>query len=204
MIHKICKNLSYILAFALVFWAPSLKAQLDKDEKKQLLAELKSFQKNLEAFQALKQQSESAEEKVSSLRSQIENKRAENTQLTSQIRKKDEGIEYLQEQLRKLKGDVTEVNATRQGRGDHECAFSVQIGAYRNQDLTRYMDSHPNFGVELGDNGLKKYTLGFFTSYWEAKSFSKYLDSQGAQTYVVGFYKGERVPDLKDMTQCTF
>ncbi len=204
MIHKSFKNLSLFLTIALLMWAPSLKAQLDKDEKKQLVAELKSFQKNLEAFQALKEQSTSAQSQVSTLQSQIEEKKAENTQLTSQIRKKDDGIEYLQEQLRKLKGDVTEVNATRQGRGDHECAFSVQIGAYRSQDLTRYMDSHPNFGVELGENGLKKYTLGFFTSYWEAKSFSKYLDSQGAQTYVVGFYKGQRVPDLKDMTQCTF
>lgn len=178
--------------------------ELSQDEVKQFRKELKALKKDLSRFKSMKEEDSSLEEKVSEKLAYIVQKKAELANWKQDLSKKDDGIVYLQEQLRKLQKDVGEVNATTQGRGDHDCSFSVQIGAYKNKDLTQYMDQQPNFGVEEGEGGFKKYTLGFFTSYWEAKSLSKYLNAQGAQTYVVGFYKGERIPDLKDMTQCTF
>jgi len=178
--------------------------ELSKEEKKALLKEIKALGSDLDKFKAMKDDYYELDEQVTAKHAVIVQKKADLENSNKNLSKKDDAIEYLQEQLRKLKGQVGEVNATKQGRGSHDCAFSVQIGAYKVKDLTQYMDSHPNFGVEVGEDGLKRYTLGYFTSYWEAKSFSKYLDGHGGQTYVVGFYKGERVPDLKDMTQCTF
>ncbi|MCU0445675.1 MAG: hypothetical protein MUE85_12245 [Microscillaceae bacterium] len=177
-------------------------AQLSKEEEAKLRKELKSLK--IEQLKQLRNQQFDLDEQASTRNAQIVQKRADVNNAQKDLQKKDEGIEYLEEQLRKLKGQVGEVNATKQGRGNHECAFSVQIGAYKNRDLTQYMEKHPNFGVETDESGYKKYLMGYFTSYWEAKSLSKHLDKAGAQTYVVGFYKGKRIPDLKDMTQCTF
>lgn len=198
------KNIFLVLIFTfLIAVLPaSLRAQLSKEEIKALKKEIKALSANLSAYKKMKDDDLAWDQQVNKKHQEILSKKAQVNTFSNDLKKKDDAIEYLQEQINKLKGD--EVNATRQGRGNHDCAFSVQIGAYNNTDLTQYMDNHPNFGVEIGESGLKKYTLGYFSSYWEAKSFSKYLDSKGAITYVVGFYKGERVPDLKDMTQCTF
>ena len=191
----------FTLIFVGIFFAPAT-AQLDKKEAKALKKEIKALKGNLIAFKRMKDDDKALNEEISQKHQEILSKKAQDNTSQTDLGKKDDAIAYLQERINKLNGD--EVNATRQGRGAHDCAFSVQIGAYNNTDLTQYMDNHPNFGVEIDDSGLKKYTLGYFSSYWEAKSFSKYLDSRGAISYVVGFYKGERVPDLKDMTQCTF
>ncbi len=178
-------------------------AQLSRTERTTLQQEVKAYKRNLEAFKQFKEDRVMAEAKLNKAQTDLVNKRAELQTLNQELSKKDDAIESLQEALRRVRSEMGEVNAARQGRGGVDCEFSVQIGAYENRDLTQYMDNHPNFAVEQS-NGLKKYTLGYFTSYWEAKSFSKYLDKSGAQTYVVGYFKGERVPDLKDMTQCTF
>lgn len=178
-------------------------AQLSRAERTALQQEVNAYKRNLEGFKQFKEEGIMAEAKLNKAQTDLVNKRAELQTLNQELSKKDAAIESLQEALRRLRSEMGEVNAARQGRGGADCEFSVQIGAYENRDLTQYMDNHPNFAVEQS-NGLKKYTLGYFTSYWEAKSFSKYLDKSGAQSYVVGYFKGERVPDLKDMTQCTF
>ncbi len=193
-----------LLTFLFVFISGyTAFAQLSRAERTALQKEINAYKNNLEGFKQLKQDDVLAEAKLNKAQTDLVNKRAELQTLNQELSKKDAGIESLQEALRRLRKEMGEVNAARQGRGGADCEFSVQIGAYENRDLTKYMDNHPNFTVEQS-NGLKKYTLGYFTSYWEAKSFSKYLDKSGAQSYVVGYFKGTRVPDLKDMTQCTF
>lgn len=196
-------NIKNIFIILLVIFSLPAFAQ-DKAEKKKLLAEIKALNKNLNQFKQMKEEDSQLNADILEKTRQISQRKSDTNTSAEDIKKKDEGIEYLEEQLRKLKKQYPDVNASKQGRGSHDCAFSVQIGAYKSKDLTQYMDNNANFGVETNDAGVKKYTLGYFTSYWEAKSFSKHLDGAGAQSYVVGFYKGQRIPDLKDMTQCTF
>lgn len=192
-----------LLFFALVGALPSL-AQLSKDEKKKLLQEISALSKDLEGFGAQKKELAKMEEDQKIRNAQLIQKKADAQNTDKSIQEKDESIAYYEEMLRKLQKDRPEVNATSQNRSNRDCVFRVQIGAYKNKDLTQYMEKNPNFTVEQGEDGLKKYILGYFTSYWEAKNFSKYLTKAGGQSYVVGFYKDKRVPDLKDMTQCTF
>lgn len=176
--------------------------KLSKAETRALQSELKDLQYDLERYKAMKEENDDLENQTTSLQSQISQKKQQESSGAQDLQKKDEAIEYMQEQLRKLRGN--EVNATKDGRGSKDCAYSVQIGAYKNKDLTQYMDRQPYFTVESDESGYKKYLMGYFTYYWEAKAFSKYLNQNGAQSYVVGFYKDKRIPDLKDMTQCTF
>ena len=195
---------AFFLLFLLLNSQPSNAQQLSKDEIKQLKKELGEVSKNLEEFAKKKRLLTTVSDESTTKNAQTLQKKADAETLEKELQQKNESILYYEEQVRKLKKELPEVNATNQGRGIHNCTFSVQIGAYKNRDLTQYLDKNQNFTVEKTSEGLKKYMLGYFTSYWEAKKFSQYLDKNGAQTYVVGFFKAQRVPDLKDMTQCTF
>ncbi len=200
---KIISILPSVLFLGMFFCLISFqaKAQLSKEEKKTLLAEIKKL-----TPEQLKKIKDEAENSAQNAKNNEKNatKKQEKQSLITESSKKDESITYLEEKMRAFKKENPDVNASKQERTNDKCAFSVQIGAYKNQDLTQYMDKSPNFGVENDGNGMKKYMLGHFSSYWEAKNFSKYLDSLGSVSYVVGFYQGKRVPDLKDMTDCTF
>ena len=72
--------------------------------------------------------------------------------------------------------------------------FKVQIGAFRNKDLSKYLNVSENFsGEKEGD--LKKYTLGVFRDYWEADKFKKYLIEMGVKdAWIVSYRDGKRVP----------
>ena len=84
---------------------------------------------------------------------------------------------------------------------DQGVVFKVQIGAFRNKDLTKYFDNNPNFSGEVDEDGQKKYTLGYFTDYWEANNFKKYLRKMAVKdAWIVSYKDGERVP-IKDVLE---
>jgi len=79
--------------------------------------------------------------------------------------------------------------------------FKVQIGAYRNRDLTKYFANNKNFSGEVESDGTKKYTLGQFVNYWEADNFKKYLREMGVKdAWTVAYRDGARVP-LRDVLE---
>lgn len=87
---------------------------------------------------------------------------------------------------------------TRVARG---VIFKVQIGAFKNKDLSKYFDKNTNFSGETGDDGLQRITLGAFTDYWEADTFKKYLREMGVtEAWIVPYKDGQRVP-LKDVLE---
>ncbi len=198
--------MKYILLLCFIGIALPALAQptLTKEQKKQLQKEIASLSKNMESFAKMKKEVTQIDEDIKVRNAQLLQKKADAQNTEKALAEKDESIAYYEEQLRKIQKDRPEINATGQSRKVRDCIFSVQIGAYKNLDFSKYLDNNPNFIVEQSEGGMKKYMLGYFTSYWEAKNFSKYLDKAGAVSYVVGYYKKTRVPDLKDMTQCTF
>ena len=78
--------------------------------------------------------------------------------------------------------------------------FKVQIGAFRNKDLSKYFDNNENFSGENADD-LQKITLGQFRDYWEADTFKKYLREMGVKdAWIVPYKDGVRVP-IKDVLE---
>ncbi len=79
--------------------------------------------------------------------------------------------------------------------------FKVQIGAFRNKDLTKYLNRHKNFSGEVDPDGTMKYTLGVFSDYWEADVFKKYLREMGVKdAWVVAYRNGKRA-NIKDVLE---
>jgi hypothetical protein len=79
--------------------------------------------------------------------------------------------------------------------------FKVQIGAFRNKDLSKYLENNPNFSGDVDADGTRKYTLGYFGDYWEADNFKKYLREMGVKdAWLVAYKNGQRV-EMKDVLE---
>ena len=76
--------------------------------------------------------------------------------------------------------------------------YKVQIGAFKNKDLSKYFKNNPNFGGEVDSDGTQKYSIGVFKDYWEADTFKKYMRQMGVKdAWVVAYKDGERI-SMKD------
>ncbi|MFN9502521.1 MAG: hypothetical protein ACK57K_14450 [Chryseotalea sp.] len=81
--------------------------------------------------------------------------------------------------------------------------FKVQIGAFKNKDLSKYFDNNPNFGGEAakGEAEPQKLTIGVFRDYWEADTFKKYMRDMGVKdAWIVPYRDGQRV-EIKDVLE---
>lgn len=204
-----------ILGLAIAFFSvSSVQAQLTKDEKKQWKATYKVYKKDLESFKALVEEHAEMKGKLSSANSQL-------ASLQSELGDKDDLVTQAQARIRQLEGDVSSAKAA-QRKAEVELAnaasmpvvntetgsktiagvvFKVQIGAFRNKDLSKYFENNENFGGETDGDGTQKITLGVFKDYWEADTFKKYLREMGVNdAWIVSYKDGTRVP-LKDVLE---
>lgn len=196
------KHILAILALvACIAIAPDANAQLSKKEKKEWKKKMKAMDPS--DFKDLVDTKNSLESEVSDLRTKV------NT-LETEVNQKDERINAAQNQARQAQAELAEAkeqlkaleedaseNVTRTANG---VVFKVQIGAYKNKDLSQYNDNSDNFsGEQEGD--LQKITLGNFRDYWEADTFKKYLREMGVKdAWVVPYKDGQRVP-MKDVLE---
>lgn len=130
--------------------------------------------------------------------------------MESELQQKREEVSVLQVKVQNLEQDLAEVrtidvssedanaNNTKVAKG---VLFKVQIGAFRNKDLSKYFSSSENFGGEIDPDGTQRYTLGNFTDYWQADKFKKYLREMGVKdAWIVPYKDGRRVP-MKDVLE---
>jgi hypothetical protein len=158
-------------------------AQSDKETEKEWAKKLKSLTP-LE-YKRLVEENEALSSQVSqtaSLKSEVDAKNAE--------------IEQLK---KRLAGGGSSGNVS--PKTVPGVVFKVQVGSFRNKDLSKYFDNNPNFSGEVDKDGIKKYTLGNFSDYWEANSFKKALREMGVKdAWIVAYKNGERVP-IKDVLE---
>ena len=200
------KKLSAILTLVLVgAFVSTSYAQLSKDEAKEWKNKAKEYKKDPEALKNLVEEHQSLQGQVNSLKS-------ENNAMQSRLSDKDAKISELQDDLTKLRSDLSAAKAeARKAKAEPAqpstggdmvdgVVFKVQIGAFRNKDLSKYFDNNPNFGGETAED-MQKITLGQFRDYWEADTFKKYLREMGVKdAWIVSYKDGNRV-ELKDVLE---
>ncbi len=199
-----------ILSFALMFSCLNAAfAQMSKQEKKEWKKKAKAYSKDLESLKTLVEENQS-------LNSQVSKLSADNNNLKSRMSDKDAKVGELEEDVTKLRADLsaskaevrklktteTEASPTSSGtRMVKGVVFKVQIGAFRNKDLSKYFDNNENFSGETDADGMQKISLGQFTDYWEADTFKKYLREMGVRdAWIVPYKDGQRVP-IKDVLE---
>lgn len=200
---KVTLILSLIMVGAITFNA---SAQMDKNEKKEWKKKAKEYAKNPEQLKQLVDDNESLQGQVTSLKS-------DNNSMQSKLSDKDAKIDELQGDIAKLRSDLSAAKSAAKEKVAAKPAamesgekmidgvvFKVQIGAFRNKDLSKYFENNENFGGETAD-GTQKITIGQFRDYWEADTFKKYMREMGVKdAWIVPYKDGVRV-EIKDVLE---
>jgi len=193
-----------VLCLALIFSGMQVFAQLSKQEKKEWKKKAKQYAKNPSTLKTLTDDKQVADTDNSSLKGQVGT-------LNSQISQKNSRIAELEDRITKMRGEMlsykSELEQLKAAPAANSMDFSkgvvfkVQIGAFKNKDLSKYFDNNPNFGGEATDKGEQKFTIGIFRDYWEADKFKKYMREMGVKdAWIVPYKDGERV-DIKDVLE---
>lgn len=196
----------FTLVLVMIFSLNSF-AQLSKAEQKEWKKKAKEYTKNPSSLKQLVEDNEVLQGQVSKLTNDTKG-------LQSRISDKDAKLSEMQDDLAKLRSDLaaakaaareaTTTKASSSSSGQKMVdgvVFKVQIGAFRNKDLSKYFENNENFGGEAGDDGLQKITLGQFRDYWEADTFKKYLREMGVKdAWIVPYQDGNRV-EIKDVLE---
>lgn len=193
-----------VVCLALIFCGMQVFAQLSKAEKKEWKKKAKEYARNPANLKDLTEQKQVADTEVTTLKGQVGT-------LNSQISDKNARISELEDQISKMRSELTStkaelaqlkeappVNSMDFSKG---VVFKVQIGAFKNKDLSKYFDNNPNFGGEATDKGEQRFTIGIFRDYWEADKFKKYMREMGVKdAWIVPFKDGQRV-EIKDVLE---
>lgn len=202
------KKLSFFIVFLLVTAVTTESyAQLTKDEKKEWKRRAKDYKKNPELLKELVEDKEACESEVTSLKSEVNNVQSKMADKDAKISELQDDLTGMRAELSAAKSQMKEMQSKPQpaiGVGEdmlNGVVFKVQIGAFRNKDLSKYFEEHENFGGEMAESGEQRITLGRFRDYWEADTFKKYLREMGVKdAWIVPYKDGQRVP-LKDVLE---
>ncbi len=200
------KNLALILAITFCVSAVNVAtAQLTKKEKKEWKKKLKKtspeqFKRMYDENSSLKSEVSSIQGQLSSLQSSMGSKDAKIAELTEQNRKMEAQVNAAKKAIAKAKQESVS-KPSGSVVSDDGVVFKVQIGAFRNKDLSKYFENNENFGGETDADGVQKITLGKFRDYWEGDTFKKYLREMGVNdAWIVPYKDGTRVA-MKDVLE---
>ncbi|MCZ8353777.1 MAG: Ezrin/radixin/moesin family protein [Cyclobacteriaceae bacterium] len=197
-----------IVFFCLALMAASTAsfAQLSKKEKKEWKKKAKEFAKNPASLKQLTEEKQTADNSVSELSKQVKTLQSSVAEKDVRITELEDEIGQMRSQLSTAKAELAQlkaappVNPMDFSKG---VVFKVQIGAFKNKDLSKYFDNNPNFGGEVakGEAEPQKLTIGVFRDYWEADTFKKYMRDMGVKdAWIVPYRDGQRV-EIKDVLE---
>lgn len=196
-----------LLFVSLMLCANSLFSQkaLEKEWGKKL-KELKPLD-----YKALIEERDNLQKEVGDCSTSKTALRSESEEKSTELEKLKEELEATRKELEMSKASTAAmaaapfnaeegaaVGAGGGSKGIKGVLYKVQIGAFKNKDLTKYFQNNKNFSGEIDEDGTKKYTLGIFKEYWEADTFKKYLREMGVKdAWIVSYKDGKRV-NIKD------
>ena len=185
-----------ILGLAISFDAMS---QLSKKEKKEWKKRVKSL--TAEQYKSLVDENKGLKSQIAKLNDELSANDAANKERKDQIAQYEAQMKEMRKQMatnaKKAKEGVTTSRSSMPKKSPDVkgIAFKVQIGAFQNKDLSKYLDKSDSFFGEVGEDGLMRYTLGVFRDYWEADTFKKYMREMGvSDAWIISYRDGVRVP----------
>ena len=188
---KIFLPLALIISLAI-----SSFGQMTKEESKEWAKKIKTL--TPESYKQLIEEKEALSTEVAKLTQENEVLKAQVSDLNAKLKVAQAALEEKQQAAAAAEANVP-VN-TMAAKG---IIYKVQIGAFKNKDLSKYFENNKNFSGEVDADGTKKYTLGAFPTYWEADNFKKYLREMGvSDAWVVAYKDGKRI-ELKDALEGT-
>lgn len=188
---KIFLPLALIISLAI-----SSFGQMTKEESKEWAKKIKIL--TPESYKQLVDEKEALSTEVVKLKQENEVLKAQVSDLNAKLKAAQTALEEKQQAAAAAEANVP-VN-TMAAKG---IVYKVQIGAFKNKDLSKYFENNKNFSGEVDADGTKKYTLGAFPTYWEADNFKKILREMGVNDAWVVAYKDAKRIELKDALEGT-
>lgn len=194
-----------LICLALIFSGSQVFAQLSKAEKKEWKKKAKQYAKDPASLKEMTEAKQTADNQVTKLNGDLK-------QMQSTLSDKNARIAELEDQLARMRGDLTSAQSELANLKSNPVinpmdfskgvVFKVQVGAFKNKDLSKYFDNNPNFGGEAAGkdaNDPQRITIGVFRDYWEADTFKKYMRDMGVKdAWIVPYNNGQRA-ELKDV-----
>ena len=196
-----------IVCLALIFSGSQVFAQLSKAEKKEWKKKAKQYAKNPATLKEMTEAKQTADNSVTKLTGDMK-------QMQSTLSDKNAKIAELEDQISRMRSDLTAANSELAQLKANPIVnpmdfskgvvFKVQVGAFKNKDLSKYFDNNPNFGGEAANKDSadpQRITIGIFRDYWEADTFKKYMRDMGVKdAWIVPYRDGQRV-EIKDVLE---
>ena len=201
-----------ILALSLVIIAPvfgQLSAKEKKKLKKTMLKKMKAMdaediEEMYNEYPAMKGKVASLEKKSKGLQDAADDAESKASECQSKVSSLESELEEARANAAPKMSAMDSIAAASGGGGGSGfptlsgLVYKVQIGAFRNKDLSKYFDNHPNFGGDEDGDGTQKFTIGQFRKYWEADTFKKYMREMGVKdAWIVAYQSGQRI-SMKD------
>jgi hypothetical protein len=177
--------------------------QLSKKEKKEWKKKAKEFKKNPQSLKQLSEDKQVADNTVTTQTTTISQLQGTIGEKDSKIAQLEDELAQLRSQLASAKAELEQLKTAPANSMDFSkgVVFKVQIGAFKNKNLSKYFDNNPNFGGEARDGEPQKLTIGIFRDYWEADTFKKYMREMGVKdAWIVPYRDGQRV-EIKDVLE---
>jgi len=212
------------LCLVLIFSSVQVSAQLSKEETKEWKKKAKELSKSPEALKKLSEDKAAADAEVARLKGEVKTLNASAAEKDSRIGEMDNLIAKMRVEAATARAELEKLRATApapvvtdkggksvagSGRpgampaGDVNSGivFKVQIGAFKNKDMSKYFDNNPNFGGEAGKEPgePQRISIGIFRNYWEADLFKKYMREMGVKDAWIVPYKDGRRVEIKDV-----
>jgi len=198
---------NFIIPFCLVFMIAGVntsraQVELSKQEKKEWKKKAKDLKKNPAELKRIFEENASLNSEISGYKRQI-------SSLESRLGEKDTEMSQMRQRVQQMESELSAARQKLESQSpsdrpvydDSGVIFKVQVGAFRNKDLSKYFDNTENFSGETTEDGVQKITLGRFRDYWEADNFKKYLREMGvSDAWIVPYKDGKRVA-MKDVLE---
>ncbi len=195
------------ICLALIFSGTTVFAQLSKAEKKEWKKKAKQYAKNPATLKQLTEDKQVADNSVVDLSGQVKNLQSTISDKNAKIAELEDQISRMRSELNSTKAELAQLKATPVVNPmdfSKGVVFKVQVGAFKNKDLSKYFENNPNFGGEAADKDKgepQKITIGIFRDYWEADTFKKYMREMGVKdAWIVPYRDGVRV-EIKDVLE---
>lgn len=171
--------------------------ELSKEEKKALIAEIEAFMQNPDQFKAFKVRQEDKRKQAQELDNQVKQLDQVLSRIKATLAQKNDRIKELGDEIARLELENKErKKAIESHSNDQGLIYKVQIEV---DESFLYQEVDPVTGKRKvvineapDEDGIRKYTLGYFSDKEEAQTFSKYLQLLRVRGAIVVTYKDGR------------
>jgi septal ring factor EnvC (AmiA/AmiB activator) len=156
------------------------QAQLNKAEKKALKKEIKDLSKNPEKYKALKEGIQEKKEELIRLEADVDDVEASMKDVQAKINEKNAEEKRLIDEIARLSLEKKQTQSVISNQTNLDgLVYKVQVeinDAALYQEISEIDgEKRPVFTGDEDEDGIKKYTLGYFKERKEAETFRDYL-----------------------------